>query len=119
MGRHCTYSSDSKESCSAWAIKGSRYCFFHDPDKEEARKQARFRGGVLKPRMGDGPIRLESAKDVSGFVAELINGVRMRKVDKATASILSTLSQTLLRSLEVGDLEERLGQLESETEGKK
>ena len=73
--------------------KGSRYCFFHDPDKEEARKQARFRGGVLKPRMGDGPIRLESAKDVSGFVAELINGVRMRKVDKATASILSTLSK--------------------------
>lgn len=113
MKNRCSHTSNSGKPCNTWAQQNSPYCFFHDPEKADVRKQAQSKGGKLKPVMGHEPTPLQSAQDVAGFVAEVINGVRMGKVSKTDASILSTLSQTLLRALELGQLEERITQVES------
>ncbi len=69
--------------------------------------------------MGHTPVPLRSAQDVAAFVADVINGIRTGKMNKTKASILSTLSQTLLRAIEMGELEGRLNNLESKWGEKK
>ena len=113
MKLRCIHKSKNGQPCKTWAQRNRRYCFFHDPDKSQSRKEAQSRGGRLKPAMAREAIALKSAKDVAGFVGELINGIRLGTVNKTDAGILSTLSQTLLRAIELGELEERVEQLEA------
>ena len=119
MKQRCTYRSDAGKPCNTWAQHGRSYCFFHDPEKAQARREAQSRGGQPKRAMAGEAIPLRSAQDVAAFVAELINGIRTGAVNKANASILSTLSQTLLRAIELGELEERVEQLEDKLEDKR
>jgi hypothetical protein len=70
----CERVKDDGSNCRAPARQGSRYCFFHDPAKENERKEAQQRGGranratVLRADAPDVP--LNSLKDSSVYMRE-------------------------------------------------
>ena len=115
--RQCTQVKADGARCQANAITGSDYCFAHDPARAEDRQAARQAGGrvgktkVLPPETADAP--LSRATDVVALLGETINQVRRGEVDPRVANTVGYLSATLLRALEVGDIEERLAGLEA------
>lgn len=46
--RACAHIKDDGQQCGAGAMKNSRFCFFHDPEKEAERAAARRRGGKAR-----------------------------------------------------------------------
>jgi len=115
--RQCRQIKADGTQCRANATTGSDYCFAHDPTLAEERQAARQAGGrvgktkVLPPDTPDVP--LSSATDVVGLLGQTINQVRRGEVDPKVANTIGYLSSALLRALEVGDLEERLTELET------
>ncbi|MGA7764021.1 MAG: hypothetical protein WCA59_19925 [Candidatus Binataceae bacterium] len=65
------------QKCRGMAMEGSRYCFFHNPATQKARKAAQQRGGranraaVLAADAAD--VQLESSKDIAILLAQTIN----------------------------------------------
>ena len=112
----CEMTKSDGEECRAAAMEGSRYCFFHNPDTQEARKAAQRRGGqvsgtvVLPEETADLPLR--SGKDVSAFLEETINQVRKGRLAPKVATTVGYLSGLLMKALEKTDIEKRIARLE-------
>lgn len=107
------------ERCGARPIAGGRYCFFHAPGLEERRQEVRRAGGITRTRRiavlpvdtPDAP--LKTIGDVSALMAETINHTRRGQLDPRVANALGYLAGILLKSLEQGEIEERLMRLEA------
>jgi hypothetical protein len=94
-------------------------CFFHD-NPEKAVELGR-RGGLknrhVRPHEDVEMPPLNTAEDVRGMLAKLAQDVRNRRVDPRVASSLSQLATTLLKAIEVADIEKRLAVLEGGNDG--
>jgi hypothetical protein len=112
----CENAKSNGQRCQAIAMHGSRYCFFHDPAAQTARKAAQRRGGqasgpvVLPADATDLP--LHSGKDVAVFLAETINQVRKGRLSPKIGSSVGYLAGLLMKALETTDLEARLARVE-------
>ena len=94
-------------------------CFFHEhPDRasELGRKGGLRNRHVTQADAVDLP-PLRTAEDVRAMLAQLAVDVRNRKVEPRVATSLSQLASTLLKAIEVADLEARLTRLEGGTNG--
>ena len=119
--KFCAATRVNGEECNAYALSGSRFCWWHCPDALEARQEARSRGG-----------RARHGRDLSG-VGEEVAGREFRSlsdmVDVLSLAIRSTLSlePSVSRNralgylarcwsdvFQVGELEQRLSRLERE-----
>jgi hypothetical protein len=102
--------------CQANAQAGSRWCFFHDPAKAQARTEARRAGGSATRAASlpaDTPdVLLGSVADVSGLLAQTINQVRRGDVDARIANCVGYLAGQMLTALEKGEIEQRIAALE-------
>ena len=82
--RFCAATRVNGAECNAYALSGSRFCWWHCPDALEARQEARSRGG-----------RARHGRDLSG-VGEEVAGREFRSlsdmVDVLSLAIRSTLS---------------------------
>lgn len=106
------------KQCGAYRMENSEYCFCHNPEvPEEEKKLARARGGrgkglsfkILPEK------ELKKPQQVSEMLEEIINLVRMGEISDKKATLLRALSDSLLKSLELGELDERLNDLEDYT----
>ena len=59
----------------------------------------------------------QTAQDVALFIAVTMSEVRMAKLDPRVANALGQLGTVFLKSLELGDLEKRVRELESNRRG--
>jgi hypothetical protein len=95
----------------------SDYCYFHDPDKADARREAQAAGGRQNRARAPGPdapvIEVADCRDVVRLLARTINEVRRGEVDPRVANTVGYLSSVAVRAMEQGDLEERVAQIES------
>ena len=92
----------------------SGLCFFHDDPKRAAEMGRR---GGLKNRhvIPDDDVELpplNTAEDVRTMLAKLAQDVRARRVEPRVAASVSQIASTLLKAIEVADLEQRLAKLE-------
>jgi len=112
--RRCKHIKKKGETCNAYAIAGSDYCFWHDPNKVKERNKAQSKGGLQGCRavLNESNIRIEKTSDVVRLLAETINQVRDGRVDCRVASVVGYLANTMLRALEQGDMEERIEAIE-------
>ncbi len=109
--------------CKARAMKGSQWCFNHDPDRSEERRQNASKGGKRGGRgrpAGSGTVELQSIKDL---LKSLTNDVLSGEAERATAIAANQLLNTSLRALElerrwkeIVEFEGRLEKLESAIE---
>jgi len=94
------------------------HCFWHDPDQTEEAQEARRLGGMRRKRertvagayQFDG---LASADQIRRLVEIAVVDALGLENSIARARTLAYLAQTAAKLLEVGDLEDRLGDVES------
>ncbi len=117
-GRRCKGTNCKGQPCGSRPTLGSRYCFFHDPQKKKDRAAAQSRGGrnaqarlqTACPELPD--VTLKSAHDVLDLVSETISMLRRGEMDRSVCSTIGYLCQVVLKSIEQGLIDDRVSKIE-------
>ena len=113
MAQRCKYTKADGARCRAFVIKGSDYCFSHDPEKAKEKALAVMKGGLARRRQVSLPrMKIQEARDIKILMATLINEVRAGLIDSRDASCIGYLSGVFLKSDELSDITARLTALE-------
>src|ERR1035437_7368814 len=110
----CQFIKADKEQCQANAMTDSQFCFSHNPEVADERRDAVKRGGE-PPRKVYEPltvVRVENTKDVVSLLAITIGEVRAGSIELRVANCIAYLSGHLIKAFEVAGLEERIKRLE-------
>jgi hypothetical protein len=115
--KSCTATKDDGTACGAAALPGSRFCFFHDPAKAAARRQAQSAGGLANKMAtlpADAPdVKVEDGADVVKLLGETINQVRRGEIDPRVGNSVGYLANIVLAATGQRELESRIAELES------
>lgn len=112
----CEFIKPDGQNCEAYAVKGTSFCYFHNPDiSDEEKKEAQTNGGAnraltLKEPLPAMPIANQD--DAVLLVADTINRVRAGKLDIRTANCLGFLADKLLKALEASQTNDKLERIE-------
>jgi len=117
----CAATKSGGLACRASPMTSSKFCFFHDPSKRRERSAARKAGGrhrsngaaILPLTAPD--IALTSSTAVGEMRAVSINELKRGPLEPKLANALGYLASTLLKTLDVGELERRIAALEAVT----
>jgi hypothetical protein len=113
----CQAKKPDGSSCQAAALPGSDFCFFHDPNRADERREANAAGGrqgKMKTLSADAPdVKVETCQDVVRLISETINQVRKGDLDPRVANAIGYLANVLIKAAEQGDLEKRVEDLEA------
>ncbi|SRR2546425_417733 len=115
MSKRCRAKNRSGERCGAWAVNGKTKCALHSDPELASKMGAKHGRMAVLPADLNAPATLEDPKtadQVRNVLAETITQVRRRKLDTRTANALAYVATSLLRAIEVGDIEGRLKELE-------
>ena len=109
--------------CKARAMKGSQWCFNHDPNRSEERRQNASKGGRCGGRGRPAKSGAQGLQDIKNLLRNLTDDVLSGDVERATAIAANQLLNTSLRAIElerkwkeIEELEGRLEELESALE---
>lgn len=93
---------------------GSDYCFAHNGEVSEKRKEAVTKGGRHKKKTIQlNEITILSTNDVLTLLNHCINEVRTGKLDTKTATSLGYLAHLTLEVLKITEVEKRLQEIEN------
>lgn len=112
----CDYTKENGETCEAYAVKDSEFCYFHNPDiSDEDKREAQSNGGktkalTLKEALPE--LALGKPSDAVLLIADTISRVRAGTLDIRTANCLGFLSDKLLKAFEVSQLNDRVEVIE-------
>jgi|SRR3989344_6107438 len=110
----CQFIKTSGEVCKANHIKGSQFCFRHDPGSDEAKLIASSKGGqnrVLRGVYG-AEIRLESPTDIREFMGTVINSVWTGQVPVPVGTSMGFLAKCWLEAHAASEVQVRLEAME-------
>ena len=112
----CEFIKPDGTKCEAYAIKDSKFCYFHNPDiSDEEKREAQSNGGKTKALTLKEPLPklvLAKPEDAVLLIADTINRVRAGTLDIRTANCLGFLSDKLLKAFETSRLNDRLEVIE-------
>jgi hypothetical protein len=115
--KSCAATKGDGTACGAAALPGSKFCFFHDPAKAAARRQAQSAGGQANKMAtlpADVPdVTVEDGADVVKLLGATINQVRRGEIDPRVANAVGYLSNIVLSATGQRELENRLAELET------
>ena len=108
----CEYIKPDGNACEANAIKGSEFCYFHNPNiSDEEKREAQSNGGKSKALVLKEPlpeIALTTPDHAVLLIADTISRVRAGTMDIRIANCLGFLSDKLLKAFEVSQLNGRV-----------
>lgn len=112
--KRCKFLKPDGTRCKAWAMTDSDFCFTHNPEMKEAKKEAVIRGGKSPKKNYNPlePIEIKDNKDVVKLIAQTINEVRQGIIDVRVANCIFYGSGQLIKALEIADLERRIEEIE-------
>ena len=115
MSKRCSAENRNSEWCGAWAVAGGEKCALHLDPKLAAKMGSKHgRRAAAVPQPDAAPMEPpRTAGDVRDALANAMAQVHARKMDAKTANALAYLGTSLLRAIEVSDLEGRLDALET------
>jgi hypothetical protein len=117
MRRQCAFKTTTGEPCRAAPLRDNDYCLMHSPEHAKDVQEARRLGGLRRKREVtlSGAYDFESLSTVEG-IRRLVEVAVMDTLGMensiARNRTLAYLAQVALRTLEVGELEQRLAFLE-------
>ena len=116
--RTCRHIREDGTPCRSWPMKGEDYCFWHSPGRQDEAEEARRLGGLRRRRektvAGAYEFQgLGTVTDIRRLLEVAVIDTLSLENSVARSRTLAYLSQTALKCLEVGELEERLGMLEA------
>jgi hypothetical protein len=114
MSKQCSANNRNGKRCGAWAATGGRKCALHlDPERAAKMGSKHGRTAALSPQSDAAPMEPpKTAGDVRDALANTMTQVHDRKMDTRTANALAYVATSLLRAIEVADLEARLMAIE-------
>ena len=124
MSRQCAFCGPSGEPCRAAPLHDSQFCLMHSPEHAQEVQEARRLGGLRRKREAT----LTGAYDFQGLdtVAGIRRLIEVTVMDTlgmensiSRNRTLAYLVQVALRTLEVGNLEERIMALEQAVRGRR
>src|SRR5680860_111568 len=122
MQRQCVFRSPNNEPCRAAPLRDGRFCLMHSPEHAQEVQEARRLGGLRRKREAT----LSGAYEFEGL--ETIRSIR-RLIEVAVldtlgmensisrSRTLAYLAMVALKTLEVGNLEDRIIALEDAVKG--
>lgn len=117
--RHCNATKTDGQPCQAWAVRGSEYCYWHDPGLAAERKAARRKGGLARHGRNIGPagdpgvVTIFHVADVLALLERAVNDVLRLENSIQRARAIGYLAGVIVKALELADLEERVASLEA------
>lgn len=112
----CEFIKPDGQNCEAYAVKGTQFCYFHNPDiSDEEKKEAQTNGGANRALTLKEPLPvlpIANQDDAVLLVADTINRVRAGKLDIRTANCLGFLADKLLKALEASQTNDKLEKIE-------
>src|SRR3989339_789496 len=76
--KQCSFIKPNGKLCGAWAMENSEFCFTHNPETKDLRKEAVIKGGKgnKKETHSLDLIRVENSKDVVDLIVKTENEYR-------------------------------------------
>lgn len=101
-------------SCQAPPLKGQQYCAFHlQPDRaSDLGRLGGSRNRLLISDPGFEVLPPRTAEQVRDVLSEVVSRLCSGRIETRSASALAYVTVTLLRSIEIADLEKRITTLE-------
>lgn len=115
MRRQCAYRQPNGEPCRAAPLRDSEFCLMHSPEHAREVQEARRLGGLRRKREATvvGAYEFDGLATVDGIRRLLeVAVLDTLGMDNSIARTLAYLAQVALRTLEVGELEQRIAILE-------
>jgi hypothetical protein len=114
----CNARKPDGHACLAKARTGSDFCFFHDPDLSEARRQAQGRGGRKHTRLRVIPSQTPrfdfgNSIRITEVLEYAANGLVHGELDQKSAYVLGYLADCALRAHKIVTLEQRIAEVET------
>ena len=114
MSKRCSAKNRNGKRCGAWSAVGRDKCALHLDPGLAARMGSKHGQRKAHPTHSDA-VFIEPPKTagaVRDALANTMAQVHARRMDPRTANTLAYLAMSLLRAIEVSDIEQRLGALE-------
>lgn len=112
----CKFIKTDGSNCSANAMSGSDYCYYHNPKiSPEEKKESQAKGGranvitVQEPML---PISISEPKHVVTLLTDTINDVRAGILDVKIANCIGVLSGQLIKAMDMADISQRVEKIE-------
>lgn len=108
----CIFTKPDGQQCQANAMKGSDFCYLHNPDIDgETKLKAQTKGGKARSLVVKKPLPelpLNTPDDTISLIADTIRQVRAGEMDIRTANCLGFLTDKLLKAFEVAKLNDKV-----------
>lgn len=110
----CIYIKSDGEQCNAKPIKGSQYCFSHNPDTKIEKHLAVVKGGLnsKKVNLNLTPLSIKEAKEVAHLLEDTINGVRSGEIPPNIANTIGYLAGHALKAIELAKYADKVESVE-------
>ena len=116
----CKAKTASGGKCKARPLKGRRYCFTHDPKNAKQRAQARRKGG-LRSRTPHSdktlPEQVTTIQEARDILIYAMAEIQPMENSIARARLLIALFDSFIKSIEIGEHEQRIAALEVQKNG--
>jgi len=108
----CEFIKQDGTKCEAHAIRGSKFCYFHNPDiSDEEKQNAQIRGGQARALTISEPLPalpIKEPNDALLLIVDTISRVRAGTLDIRTANCLGFLTDKLLKAFEITHLQNKV-----------
>ena len=124
MRRQCAHRQPNGEPCRAAPLRDSEFCLMHSPEHAREVQEARRLGGLRRKREATvvGAYEFDGLSTVDGIrrllEVAVLDTLGMEN-SIARARTLAYLAQVALRTLEVGEMEQRIAILEEVVRGQR
>ncbi len=115
IGEHPVCAATRKDGtpCAARALPGGRFCFAHDPARQEGLRASREKGGRGKASAARaGRLVPAVLRPVLDTLLAAVDEVKDGSLTTQQAGALSSLAGAIVKVYQVGTLEERIAALE-------
>lgn len=130
-GKQCKATKVDGSPCTCASIRGSEYCFHHDPKRAKERAESRKRGGLARHGrligsisdvksaaqsvgIKEPPIRLKTIEDVRFLLERVAANLIKLEPSIARERALTTVASVAVDVIKIGGIEERLAAIEAQ-----
>ena len=112
----CNFIKKDGKKCNSISMINSKFCYFHNPQTKSLRKISSGSGGKANKKLivnGSFPeVKLNSISSINKFIVLMINKILINQLDIRVGNSLNYLLQTLLKSIELSEIETRISKIE-------
>ena len=113
----CIVIKSNGEPCGGYAVRGSNFCFTHDPASAQARTEAHRKGGQRNRVKHSGPldqipVKPRSPDDVLQILDYTLLELLNLENSIQRGRLLVSIASVYLHVMQVGELEQRLANME-------